>query len=167
MQYFTLERELPFRAEVVWAALTTPETYGLWFEGLVEVDPETVLRAQEDLTLTIRGSASGDKQRKLTFDVTALRKPTDEEGLLAFEGRLKPEGLVLGSIRLKPGLAHTQLTMTLEIAQGSVLLGLFDKPFGITLASRDRSLRTMLERGLDAFQKALEVQTRDPYRGIA
>lgn len=169
MQYFTVESDLPFRAEVVWAAVTNPETYNLWFEGLIETDPVTPLRLGEDLTLTVRTVRSGPKGsiRKLSFDITALRAPKENEGLLAFEGRLKPEGLVLGTVRVIPAIAACHISLTLEIAQGSVLLALFDKPFGVQISTRESTLRATFQRGLAAFQKALEAQTRDPYRGRA
>lgn len=166
MQYVTVESDLPFRAEVVWSAITNPSSYNLWLEGLVEVEPSTPLRRGDDLTLTMRTGPKG-LSRTLTFDVTTLRPPSETEGLVAFEGRLKPEGLVLGSIRVTPAHETSRVTVSLEIAQGPILLALFERPFGIPVASKEDALRAVFQRALVAFEKALDALARDPYRGRA
>lgn len=166
MLYLDVDADLPFRPEVVWAQLTNPETYELWFDGLREVEPMAPIAPGSEVTLSLElGARAARRLRKMSFDVTAFVTPKERPGLLAFEGRLVPEGLVLGSVRVTANSSGTNLSLSLEIAQGHAIREMFDRPFGLLGSQREEGLRRSFERGLVSFRKALEARAADPYRG--
>ena len=164
MLYFDHESGLPFHADVVWKYLTSPDTYTLWVEGLLAVEPQAPLACGTEIALSV--SAQG-RTRKIRFDVTVLSPPTESAGHLAFEGRLGPEGLLLGTILVARAVSGSRVTVSLELARGHTILSMFDRPFGFPLAGDEQTLQMKLERAALLFRNLLEVQTADPYRGRA
>lgn len=163
MLYFDLESDLPFHADVVWRHLTNPETYTLWLEGLVAVEPLTPLAYETEIALSI--STQG-RTRRIAFDVTVLQPPTDDAGHLAFEARVSGD-LLLGTIRVHRAVGGSRVTVNLELSQGHAFLSMFDKPFGFAVTNREQTLQARLERAAVLFRNLLEVHAADPYRGRA
>ena len=165
VRYFDLESSLPFSPDVVWKYLTSPETYTLWLEGLIAVEPSAPLAVGSGIALSFstRGRTS-----KVSFDVTALRPPSESPGQMAFEGRIGPEDWLLGTIRVHRVVGGSRVTANLELAQDHAFFSLFGDSVDDSLREgREQAVQMKLKRAAVLFRNVLEVQTADPYRGRA